>query len=75
VIDKNWGIVKKIAKVYREPIKLRLVELADIYLTVGNKEVDTSGYGEKSGSKTDTKLLETTLFQMITDGVVKAKMD
>jgi len=44
--DRNWGLVKKVAKVYRQPLKLRLVELADTYLTVKNTEVDTSAYGD-----------------------------
>jgi|LauGreDrversion4_2_1035121.scaffolds.fasta_scaffold363664_1 COP9 signalosome complex subunit 3 len=60
--DKNWGLVKKIAKVYRQPIRLRLVELADTYLTVKNNEVDTSGYCELPGGKGDAKILESTLF-------------
>ena len=41
--DRTWGLVKKIARVYREPVRLRLVELADTYLTVGNKEVQVAG--------------------------------
>jgi len=31
--DKNWGLVKKLAKVYRQPLRLRMVELSDTYLT------------------------------------------
>jgi len=41
--DRTWGLVKKVARVYREPVRLRLVELADTYLTVGNKEVQVAG--------------------------------
>ena len=73
--DHNWGLVKRIAKVYRQPIRLRLVELADTYLTVKNSEIDTASYGEKAGSKGDAKILEHTLFSMIIDGQVKAKID
>ena len=73
--DRNWGLVKKVAKVYRQPLKLRLVELADTYLTVKNTEVDTSAYGEQPGTKGDAKVLEPTLFQMITEGQIKAKID
>jgi COP9 signalosome complex subunit 3 len=73
--DRNWGLVKKVAKVYRQPLKLRLVELADTYLTVKNTEVDTAAYGEQPGTKGDAKALEPTLFQMITLGQIKAKID
>ena len=73
--DKNWGLVKKIAKVYRQPLRLRLVDLADTYLTVKNSEVDTSAYGEQPGGKGDANALEGTLFQMIADGQIKAKID
>ena len=73
--DRNWGLVKKIAKVYRQPLRLRLVDLADTYLTVKNSEVDTSGYGEQPGAKGDANILEGTLFQMIADGQIRAKID
>jgi hypothetical protein len=68
--DKTWGLVKKIAKVYREPLRFRLVELADTYLTVGNKEIDVSGQEGQKPSE-----LGPTLFQMIADNQVKAKID
>ncbi len=62
--DKTWGLVKKLARVYREPLRLRLVELADTYLTVGYKEVNLSGYGEKDPKKAsvNSAQLDSTLF-------------
>lgn len=32
--DKNWGLIKKLAKVFRQPLRLRIVELSDTYLTL-----------------------------------------
>ncbi len=69
--DKNWGLVKKLAKVYREPLRLRLVEHADTYLTLKNSEIDTSTYLEGVPNAN----LEATVFGMITSGQVKAKLD
>lgn len=69
--DKNWGLIKKLAKVYREPLRIRLVEHADTYLTLKNSEIDTSTYLE-SAPKAN---LEGTVFTMITSGQLKAKLD
>ncbi len=69
--DRNWGLVKKLAKVYREPLRIRLVEHADTYLTLKNSEINTSTYLEGVASTN----LESTVFTMITAGQLKAKLD
>lgn len=42
--DRNWGLVKKLAKVFRQPLRLRMVELSDTYLTLKLAEINTSTY-------------------------------
>lgn len=42
--DKNMGLIKKLAKVFRQPLRIKLVELSDTYLTLKSNEIDTSSY-------------------------------
>jgi len=69
--DKNMGLIKKLAKVFRQPLRIRLVELSDTYLTLKTSEIDTSTYNKNVLQPT----LEHTLFDMITSGQVQAKLD
>ena len=62
--DKNMGLIKKLAKVFRQPLRIRLVELSDTYLTLKTSEIDTSTYNKNVLQPT----LEHTLFDMITSG-------
>lgn len=71
--DKNMGLVKKLAKVFRQPLRIKLVELSDTYLTLKNNEIDTSSYIKDANPPLPS--LEKTLFDMITSGQVKAKLD
>ena len=45
--DKNLGLIKKLAKVFRQPLRIKLVELSDTYLTLKSNEIDTSSYHMK----------------------------
>lgn len=46
--DQNLGLIKKIVKAYREPLRLRMVELSDTYLTLKIDEIDTSSYTQQT---------------------------
>ena len=64
-------MIKRLAKVFRQPLRIKLVELSDTYLTLKSNEIDTSSYRKDQPQPT----LEATLFDMITSSQVKAKMD
>ena len=42
--DKNMGLIKKLAKVFRQPLRIKLVELSDTYLTLKSDEINTASY-------------------------------
>ena len=64
--DMNIGLIKKLAKVFRQPLRIKLVELSDTYLTLKNNEIDTSTYIKDANPPLPS--LEKTLFDMITSG-------
>lgn len=45
--DQNIGLLKKLIKVYRQPLRLRMVELSDTYLTLKLSEIKTSTYSQQ----------------------------
>ncbi len=42
--DKNMGLIKKLAKVFRQPLRIKLVELSDTYLTLKSDEINIASY-------------------------------
>lgn len=65
--DKNLGLLQIIAKAYREPLRLKLIQLSDTYLTL--KVADVAEKPENIAA------VEGIIFDMITDGLMHAKID
>ena len=83
VQDNNLGLVKRLIKTYRQPLRIRMVELSDTYLTLKLNEIDTSSYfiGESHHQAVakpvhlDGAGLQKVLTEMIADGQIEAKID
>jgi len=80
--DNNLGLVKRLVKTYRQPLRIRMVELSDTYLTLKLNEIDTSTYfQDESLQHTTTKhtldgaALQKVLTEMIAEGQIDAKID
>jgi hypothetical protein len=44
MLDGNLGLLKRLVKTYRQPLRIRMVELSDTYLTLKLNEIDTTTY-------------------------------
>lgn len=49
--DQNLGLVKKLAKAFREPLRIKMVELSDTYLTLKLNEIENNSHQEAEDKK------------------------